>query len=210
MPAKNPATNEAPAPLEFYFDFTSPYSYLASEKIDALAARFGRKVKWRPILLGAIFKTTGAAPLISVPLKGDYSRRDFARSARFMGLPAMLPEKFPLATQAAARAYYWLHENDCALARRFAQSVFRAIFVDGRDASSPEVLLDLATRLGIDSVACAAAMNDEKYKQRLKDEVDRALAKGVFGGPMIFCDGEPFMGADRLPQLERWLETGGF
>lgn len=204
------ATHEAPAPLEFYFDFSSPYSYLASERIDALAARFGRKVKWRPILLGVIFKTTGAAPLTTVPLKGDYSRRDFARSARFMGLPAVLPEKFPLATQLAARAYYWLHESDCALARQFAHAVFRALFVDGRDVSSPDVLLDLAHRLGLDSAACAAAMNDEKYKQRLKDEVDLALAKGVFGGPMIFCDGEPFMGADRLPQLERWLETGGF
>lgn len=62
----------------------------------------------------------------------------------------------------------------------------------------------------IDTAACAAAMNDEKYKQRLKDEVDAALIKGVFGAPMIYCDGEPFMGADRLPQLERWLESGGF
>ena len=205
-----PETKEAPAPLEFYFDFSSPYSYLASEKIDALAARFGRKVKWRPILLGVVFKTTGAAPLTTVPLKGDYTRLDFIRSARFMGLPAVLPEKFPLATQGAARAYYWLHEQDCNTARAFAHAVFRAVFVDGRDVSSPEVVLDLAAQLGIDTAACAAAMNDEKYKQRLKDEVDAALKRGVFGAPLIYCDGEPFMGADRLPQLERWLETGGF
>ena len=205
-----PDTNETPAPLEFYFDFSSPYSYLASEKIDALAARFGRKVKWRPILLGVIFKTTGAAPLTTVPLKGDYSKHDFARSARFMGIPLVMPDKFPLPTQSAARAYYWLHEQDCAKARAFAHAVFRALFVDNRDVSSPEVVLELAEKLGINPAACAAAMNDETYKQRLKDEVDAALKKGVFGAPYIVCDGEPFMGADRLPQLERWLESGGF
>ena len=205
-----PDTINAPAPLEFYFDFSSPYSYLASEKIDALAARFGRQVIWRPILLGVIFKTTGAAPLTLVPLKGDYTKRDFLRSARDMNLPAVMPDKFPLATQGAARAYYWLHEQDDAKARAFAQAVFRALFVHNRDVSSAEVVLDLAASLGIDAAACAAAMNDERYKQRLKDEVDAALKKGVFGAPMIYCDGEPFMGADRLSQLERWLETGGF
>ena len=200
----------AAAPLEFYFDFSSPYSYLASEKIDALAASFGRRVKWRPILLGVIFKSTGAAPLTTVPLKGEYSKHDMARSARFMGLPFVMPTRFPLATQGAARAYYWLHEQDCAKARQFAHAVFRALFVDDRDVSAPEVVLDLARGLGIDGAACAAAMGDEKYKQRLKDEVDAALRKGVFGAPYIVCDGEPFMGADRLPQLERWLASGGF
>lgn len=199
-----------PSPLEFYFDFTSPYSYLASEKIDALAARFGRKVKWRPILLGVVFKHTGAVPLTEVPIKGDYSKRDFARSARYLGLPFVLPSKFPLATVGAARAYYWLHDHDCAKARQFAHAVFRALFVDNRDVSSAEVVLGLAAGLGVDTAACAAAMGDEKYKQRLRDEVDAAVQKGVFGAPMIFCDGEPFMGADRLPQLEHWLETGGF
>jgi 2-hydroxychromene-2-carboxylate isomerase len=205
-----PETTPNPAPLEFYFDFSSPYSYLASERIDELAARFGRKVKWRPILLGVVFKATGAAPLTTVPLKGDYSKRDFARSARFMGISFRQPSRFPLATQNAARAYYWLHGQDCGQARAFAHAVFRALYIDDRDISSTEVLLEIAGGLGIDTAACAAAMNDETFKQRLRDEVDAAIKKGVFGAPYIVCDGEPFMGADRLPQLERWLETGGF
>lgn len=204
------ANTGAAAPLEFYFDFSSPYSYLASEKIDQLAARFGRKVRWRPVLLGVIFKHTGAAPLTEVPLKGAYSKRDMARSARFMDVPFVMPTKFPLATQNAARAYYWLHDHDCAKARAFAHAVFRALYIADRDVSSPEVVLDLAAKLGIDTAACAAAMADEKYKQRLRDEVDAALNKGVFGAPFIICDGEPFMGADRLSQLEHWLTTGGF
>ena len=69
--------------IDFYFDFSSPYGYLASEKIEAMAARHGRSVDWRPVLLGVMFKATGMAPLTEIPLKGDYSRRDLARSARF-------------------------------------------------------------------------------------------------------------------------------
>ena len=76
-----------PAPLEFHYDFSSPYGYLAAQKIGALAARHGRTVEWNPILLGVVFRQTGTAPLTEIPLKGEYSKRDFARSARFHGLP---------------------------------------------------------------------------------------------------------------------------
>lgn len=198
------------SPIDFYFDFSSPYGYLASERIDDLAARYGRQVRWHPILLGVVFKTTGAAPLTSVPLKGDYSRRDFARSARFLGIPFALPEKFPVATQHAARAYYWLHDRDRALAQAFAHGVFRALFVAGRDVSELPLVLELAAGLGADVVALQAALGDTALKDRLRTACETAIARGVFGSPYIIVDGEPFMGADRLPQIERWLETGGF
>src|ERR1700739_911483 len=97
-----------PAPIEFYFDFSSPYSYLASEQIEPLAARFGRRVDYKPTLLGATFKISGLRPLVEVPLKGDYSRRDFQRSARFSGVPFVLPDPFPISTVSVARAYLWL------------------------------------------------------------------------------------------------------
>lgn len=197
--------SETKAPLEFYFDFSSPYGYLAAERIDELAAQYGRKVKWRPVLLGVIFKATGAAPLTSVPLKGDYAKLDFARSARFMGIPYNPPSRFPLPTQMAARAYYWLHDRDCALARSFAKAIYRAFFVDDRDVSDPEVVLAIAAAVGADRAAVAEAVESPEIKDRLKAEVAAALAKGVFGSPFIVCDGEPFMGADRLPQLEARL-----
>lgn len=196
--------------IEFYFDFSSPYGYLASEKIDDLAARFGRKVKWRPILLGVVFKQTGAAPLTLVPLKGEYSLHDFSRSARFLDVPYKHPETFPLNTMHAARAYYWLHEQDCARARAFAHSVYRACFAEGRDISQPDVVLELAARQGADRATLSAALNSQALKERLKAECDAALGKGVFGSPYIIVDGEPFFGADRLPQIERWLASGGF
>lgn len=200
-----------PEPIEFYFDFSSPYGYLLSEKIDDLAARHGRKVKWRPILLGVVFQATGSAPLTQqYPAKAAYSLRDFARSARFLGVPYNPPSRFPLPTQAAARAYYHLHGEDCALARRFAHAAYRALFVEDRDISSPDVVLDLAAGLGVERDRLGAALQAPEIKERLKTECEAAIAKGVFGSPHVIIDGEPFFGADRLPQIEKWLESGGF
>ncbi|HEX8986725.1 MAG TPA: 2-hydroxychromene-2-carboxylate isomerase [Rhodocyclaceae bacterium] len=197
-------------PIEFWFDFTSPYSYLMSEKIDDLAARFGRKVKWKPVLLGAIFKITGSQPLLNVPLKGEYSARDFLRSARFLGIPYRQPDTFPLAMLAPSRAYYWLHERDCGMARKFAHAVFRGYFVDNRNVADPAVTVELAVAAGADGAALAAALGTQEVKDRLKQECDASIARGMFGAPYVVIDGEPFWGADRLPQIEKWLETGGF
>lgn len=201
---------DAKEPIEFWFDFSSPYSYLASELIDELAAKHGRKVKWRPMMLGAAFKASGLPLLITVPLKGEYSKRDFDRSARFLGIPYKFPAKFPIATLAAARGYYWLHGEDCAKAREFAHAVFRAYWVDGRDISELPVVLEIVDRLGINRDAFAAAIATPEIKDRLKQETDAAIAKGMFGAPYIVVDGEPFWGADRLPQIDKWLATGGF
>lgn len=196
--------------IDFYFDFSSPYGYFMSEKIDALAARFGRQVRWRPFLLGAVYKLTGAKALPSLPMKGPYSVRDFERSARFLGLNCRIPSAFPVATQHAARAFYWLDEHDGDLARRFAQAALRAYFVDDRDISQAETVLDVAASLGVDRTALAAALEDDAVKARLRAECDAAIERGVFGSPYVIIDGEPFWGVDRLPQIERWLETGGF
>lgn len=204
-------TDTGKAPIDFWFDFSSPYGYLLSEKIDAVAARHGRRVRWHPILLGVVFQATGSAPLtLQNPAKAAYSLRDFARSARFMGLPYRHPAKFPLATQNAARAYYWLHGQDCALARAFAHAAYRALFVEDRDISAPETVLEIAEKLGVDRQALAIALSGAELKAHLKGECDKALAAGVFGSPHVVIDGEAFFGADRLPQIEHWLASGGF
>ena len=197
-------------PIDFWFDFSSPYSYIASELIDDLAAKYGRKVKWHPIMLGAAFKATGSQPLTMIPLKGEYSKRDFDRSARFLGVPYHFPSKFPQVTLTAARAYYWLHPQDCAKAREFARAVFRALWVDDRDVSDMAVIAGLANGLGIDAAQLAAAVTAPEIKERLKEETEAAIAKGLFGAPYFIVDGEPFWGADRLPQIEKWLQSGGF
>ncbi|MFZ2628944.1 MAG: 2-hydroxychromene-2-carboxylate isomerase [Rugosibacter sp.] len=197
-------------PIEFFFDFSSPYSYIAAEKIDALAEKYQGTVNWRPILIGAIFQKTNAVPLVHLPLKGDYSLRDFPRSARFHGLPFNMPEKFPLPTQSAARAYYWIAERDLDKAHAFARAVFQALFVADRDISDLAVVLEIAAQLGIDSDDLSQAVASPEIKERLKNETENAFTQGVFGAPFFIIDKEPFWGSDRLPQVEHWLATGGF
>lgn len=202
-------SSDKPA-IDFYFDFSSPYGYLASTRINALAERHQRRVTWRPILLGPMFKAAGTAPLVSVPLKGPYSVRDFLRTARMLKIPYTQPASFPIGTQNAARAFYWLTDRDEMKAQRFAQTCYATYFGQGIDISSAEKIADIAATLGEARAEVLAAMADPLIKERLKNEVDAALAKGVFGSPFIIVDGEPFWGNDRLDQVDVWLATGGF
>ncbi|NDP43589.1 MAG: 2-hydroxychromene-2-carboxylate isomerase, partial [Aromatoleum sp.] len=146
------------SPIEFFFDFSSPYGYLASQKIDALAAKHGRSVDWHPILLGVMFRATGMAPLTEVPMKGEYSKRDFLRSARFHGLQFRMPSRFPIPTQAAARIMLWQKAQDPALAVRVAKAFFRAYFADDIDISSPDAAVATAAKEGVDAAAARAAI----------------------------------------------------
>ncbi len=199
-----------PNPIDFYFDYSSPYGYIAAMKIDGLAAKYGRTVNWKPVLLGAVFKVTGGKPLPTLPLKGDYALRDIPRSARFHGLPYHHPSKFPIAAQAPSRAFYWVNERDPALACKLARTLYNAYFVIDLDISSPEITADVAATLGLKRDEVLAALGNEAVKERLKNEVDAAIARGVFGSPYFVIDDEPFWGVDRLDQIERWLANGPF
>ncbi len=199
------------ASIEFWFDFSSPYGYLASHRIDELAAKYDRSVDWRPMLLGVVFKRVGTAPLTSFPLKGDYSKRDFLRTARFHGIDDFrMPAMFPIATQAPARIVVWLRQRDAALAKRVAKSLYRGYFFDGVDISDPDKAAAIAAAEGVDAAAARVAVDDPAVKEAFKRDVDDALARGVFGSPFVFVDGEPFWGFDRFDQIDRWLATGGF
>ncbi len=197
-------------PIEFYFDFSSPYSYFASVRLDDLAGHYGRVVRWRPILLGAAFKVSGMQPLLEIPLKSEYARRDIARFARLLDLRFRLPEKFPFAAVAASRAFYWLDAQDSALAKRFAKAIFRQIYGAGADVGDIDFVCDLASGMGVSREELKAALGSAELKEKLRTEVDAAVARGVFGAPYIVVDGEPFWGADRLAQIEEWLVTGGW
>lgn len=198
------------ASIDFYFDFSSPYGYLASTRINALAAHHQRRVNWRPILLGPMFKAAGTSPLVGVPLKGPYSIRDFVRTARFLNIPYQQPTPFPTGTQNAARLFYVLQDKDPVRAHQFAATVYATYFGQGIDITPAEKIADIAATLGEDRAMCLAHMSDEAVKARLRSEVDAALTRGVFGSPFIFVDDEPFWGNDRLDQVDAWLATGGF
>lgn len=195
-------------PIDFYFDFSSPYGYFAAAKIDAIAAKYSRTTTWRPMLLGAIFKVTGQQPLTTIPLKGSYSQHDLIRSARWFGVPFKMPSKFPVSSTAPCRAYYWLYDRDPAAAKALAQALYRAYFAEDRDISNPEVTANVAAKLGHDKDIVTQAINDPAVKERLKTEVDAAIERGIFGSPYIIVDGEPFWGSDRLDQIEQWLAKG--
>ena len=198
-------------PIEFYFDFSSPYGYFASERIDAVAARHGRDVAWRPWLMGVAMKVTGSAPLTHRPLISAYSRHDMERSARLLEVPFALPDPFPIATVATCRAVYWMDGHAGAgAAKRLAQALYRAYFADGRNISEPGVVADVAAGHGADRDALLAGIGEPAVKERLKEVTDGAIERGVFGSPFFIVDGEPFWGHDRMAQVERWLETGGW
>jgi 2-hydroxychromene-2-carboxylate isomerase len=196
--------------LDFYFDFSSPYAYFASTRIEALAARHGATVNWRPYLMGAVFKVTGIQPIVDYPLKGDYARRDLDRSARRLGIAFGLPAQFPFGTVTACRAFYSLVDKDRAGAVRLAHALFQAAFTKGRDICPVEQVSAIAASVGFDREAVARGIQDPAVKERLKREVDAAIARGVFGSPMFFVGDEPFWGNDRLDEVEEWLARGGW
>jgi 2-hydroxychromene-2-carboxylate isomerase len=198
-------------PIDFYFDFSSPYSYIASEWVEALAARHGRTVRWQAILLGVTFQAAELKSPVAYPIKREYSLRDFRRSARFEGLPYTQPEEFPIPTQNAARVFWWLNDSrGPSQATAWARAGLRAYFTRGVMLSQPEALKALAAASALDAQQAEAAWGDPQWKARLKRANDEALAAGVFGAPFFVVDGEPFWGNDRKAQIERWLSQGPF
>jgi 2-hydroxychromene-2-carboxylate isomerase len=197
-------------PIEFYFDFASPYGYIGAVQIGGLAGKYERAVTWRPILLGAVFKVTGSAPLPSLPLKGDYALRDMPRSARFLGIALNFPTTFPIATQAPARAIYCVEQQAPDKVEAAVIALYRAYFVNNRDISGPETTADVLAAAGFDRGQILAAVADAAIKDRLRQETQTAIDRGVFGSPFVFVDGEPFWGHDRFDQIERWLRDGSF
>ena len=143
-------------------------------------------------------------------MKGEYSKKDFARSARQHKVPFRYPDKFPIGTVAALRAFYWVDDRDPAAARSLAKALYREYFTENHDIGSPAAVVEIGRSVGVDSAALAAALEDPAVKERGKKEVDGAIAAGVFGSPFFVVDGEPFWGVDRMPMLEDWVRSGGW
>jgi 2-hydroxychromene-2-carboxylate isomerase len=190
-----------PARIEFFFDCSSPWTYLAFENIQPLAARHGAEIAWRPFLVGGVFNTVNpsvyqsrAAP---VPAKAAYMRKDLADWARRAGLAIRwTPSVFPVNSVKAMRA--------CLVAERegklvdFARAVFRAYWGDDLDISQDEALERIAARVGLrgDLLARAGAA---EIKDALRANTDELIARGGFGSPTLFVNGtDMYFGNDRL------------
>ncbi len=199
------------APIDFYFDFSSPYAYLASRMIGQVAEKHGREVNWHSFMLGAAFKGENTGPLTMYPRKGAYSVHDFYRTARKYDIPFNMPEDFPKTTLGASRVFFWLSGKNAELARKFAEAVFAAYFVDGRDISDKGIILQVAEECGLFANEIDAVMGDAEVKEAYKASVEEIVdTKDIFGAPFFIVDGEPFWGADRVVQVDEWLKTGGW
>lgn len=198
------------APIEFYFDFASPYGYLASESVDAVGERHGRGVVWHAIVLDANYQSQDRMRIPASALRSDYVKRDTERLAAYLGLPYKTPSRHALHTELAARIFQWLVDRNPTQAKSFAHAVFRAYFVDDQNIAEADVVAGLAEGAGLARDDFAAAAADPASKARFKAEIDMAEARGVFGSPFFIVEGERFWGNDRLPQLERWLASGPY
>jgi 2-hydroxychromene-2-carboxylate isomerase len=191
--------------LDFWFDFASTYSYPAAMRIGPLAKDANVEVRFRPFLLGPIFKAQGwtTSPFNLYPEKGRHMWRDLERLCAELHLPFQRPDPFPQNSLLAARVALAGLDHDWG--EDFCRAVFRAQFGDGRRIDDPAVITDVLAGLKADPQAALAAAQSGEIKTRLRSETEAAQALGLFGAPsFVTADGELFWGNDRLEQALRW------
>ena len=193
------------ATIDFYFDFSSSYSYIALPRLARLVDDHGCRVDWKPIALGVIFKAMNHAPPSADSTKGRYVWRDVERSAQLAGLAFKWPEPFPFNGMSAARIFWYIADSDMDKAVDWARAVFHASFGEGRDCSNSNVLQAVATGLGLNGQELLEATGNEAVKEKLKQVTGEAMERGIFGAPTFLLGEEMFWGGDRLEQLERHI-----
>ena len=195
--------------IDFYFDFISPYGYLASTQLERIAIAHQRRIEWRPFLVGVtVMKIMGLKAMMQTPLKSDYVRLDKPRMASLLGVPLASPDMSRSSSVAAARAFYWIRDRDADAAIAFARRVLHREWVEGRDITPPEAVAEEAAFVGVDAAQLLQALGSQSLKDRLQREMDTTIARGVFGSPFFIVDEQPIWGVDRLWMLEHWLRHG--
>ncbi len=194
-----------PAKLEYFFDYVSPFSYLADSQLAALGERTGAEVQYRPFLLGGVMKASGNSPPFSVPAKGAYTAKDTQRWARRYGVEMNPNSHFPINTVLPMRAALALLGSD-----EFATyhaGVFEATWHNGQNIGDREVLRVILEKLGLEADAVLARCAEQEIKDLLRSNTDEAVARGAFGAPTFFVGEEMFFGNDRLDFVEEALRA---
>ena len=196
------------ATIDFWFDFGSTYSYPAALRIGPLAQAAGVTVRFRPFLLGPLFKAQGwtTSPFNLFPAKGRHMWRDLERVCADLGLPFRRPDPFPQNSLLAARVA--LAGFDQGWGEEFCRAVFHAEFGEGRGIEDAATIGEVLAGMNIDPAPALAAAQSDPIKARLRSETDEAQRLGLFGAPSFTCaDGELFWGNDRLEPALRWAKT---
>ena len=195
-----------PTTFDFFFDIASGYSYLAHSQVEPLAQRSGVRARWRPFLLGAVFKATGNETPARLPAKAAWLVRDMALWAQQYGMPLQFPSRFPFNSVTALRllvAAGRLHGDEAI--PRLAHQLFEAAWGLDQDVNDPAMLAACATAAGFDATELAAALGTAETKDALRANTDEAVRRGVFGAPAFFVGDELFWGNDRLHFVEQAL-----
>ena len=191
--------------LDFWFEFASTYSYPAAMRISPLAEAAGVAVRWRPFMLGPIFKEQGwtTSPFNLFPAKGRNMWRDLERTCDTIGLPFVRPTTFPQNTLLAARvALVGLAE---AWGEDYCRAIYRAEFAEGRTVEETETIAGVLTPLGLDAGAVLDRAQSNENRSQLRAHTDEAQRLGIFGSPsFVTADGELFWGNDRLEAALNW------
>lgn len=195
--------------LQFWFEFASTYSYPCAMRIEAAAQAAGVDIEWRPFLLGPLFKSQQGmsdSPFNVVPVKGAYMWRDLARICQKQGLEFNRPDIFPQNGLLAARVTLTLAPDERPA---FVRNVYCANFVDNRDISDPETIVECLTAAGLDADAALRAAGEDEIKAQLREATQEAAEIGLFGAPSFVApDGEVFWGNDRLDDALAWTVHG--
>jgi 2-hydroxychromene-2-carboxylate isomerase len=191
--------------VDFFFDLSSPYSYLASTQLGPLAERSGAEVVWRPTVNGAVLKATGNMMPIQCEPKARYMLHDLTRWAQRYGVPFQMSTRFPVNALGAMRLVLVAERARPGAGATLAKLAFRALWVDDRDLTDEAVLSSLATDVGLEPAAALGAIQDPEVKAALKANSDEAVRRGAFGVPALFVGDQLFWGNDRLDFVEEAL-----
>ena len=184
--------------VEFFFDLGSPASYLAYTQLPGICRESGATLVYRPMLLGAVFQATGNASPAMIPAKGRYMLRDLARFAERYGVPMRFNPYFPLNTLTLMRLLVAVQLHQPERFEAALQALYQAIWVDGLNLGEPARVAEVLTAAGFDAESLLAQCAEPAVKEALKASSEEAVARGVFGAPSIFVEGELYFGQDRL------------
>ncbi len=189
--------------VEFLFDFGSPTSYLAYKQLPKIASRHGARIVWTPILLGAVFKATGNTSPAMVPAKARYMNADMARFAKRYNVVLNFNTHFPVNTLTLMRgavAYQATNQFDI-----YVNAMFDAMWAHPRNLNDPGEVGQVLHDIGIRTADFMSRIEHVDVKEKLKANTEGAIARGVFGAPTFFVNGEMFFGQDRLDFVEEAL-----